>query len=223
MTWFLNCIFSLDVWWVTVQHLKTPKFIFLATYFFSCWFVLSVASVVSRRFTCVYVSVLSSKHWVAMRAPMQIYSQSSMWMTEISPKNPKRWACCVTIGKSSKVLKSVKLDVYFSGVGFFICAHSHIKFLWQSLRHIVKTCESKSIDVSKGHFPPVLLLFCPVLMKCRMSQELHMYYYNSSFSSNPPDPHVSYHYWKETTGSEQVQFMACSCPYHSHFNSSGQE
>lgn len=37
--------------------------------------------------------------------------------------------------------------------------HIHIKFLW----HIVKTCESKSIDVSKGHFLPVLLLFCSVL------------------------------------------------------------
>lgn len=144
---------------------------------------------------------------------------------QISPKNPKWWTC-VTIGKSSKVWKSVKLDVYFSGVGFFICAHSHIKFLWQSWRHIVKTRESKFIDVSEGHFLPVLLLFCSVLIvliKCRMSQELHMYYYNSSLSSNPPDPHVSYHYWKETTGSEQVQFMACSCPYHSYFNSSGQE
>lgn len=52
--------------------------------------------------------------------------QSSMWMTEISPKNPKWWTCGVTtLDKSSKVWKSVKLDVYFSAVGFFICAHSH--------------------------------------------------------------------------------------------------
>lgn len=179
---FLTVVFfSLDMWWVTVQRLKTPKFIFLATYFFFCCCHCAVCglSCLQKIYLCICVSV----EFQTLGCDESTYANLLFGVRPCSPEYFTLEKTCLNVNKARcEWLKSVQRIpndehvvwqhwishpksesqsnwMFILVLWDSLYVHIHIKFLW----HIVKTCESKSIDVSKGHFLPVLLLFCSVL------------------------------------------------------------